>query len=232
MTPKYWVRIVLGILVIFAIGYGAKTAFHKGKTFVVDKFPPSLMLMSDAGFNLNGDKEGDIRRLQFMRSTPGHVDSAIITVKFSSDEDISQLKDCVLRVINGHPFSHNTRFECASADDSARLALVPFGHVTVEPEGTDVPLYISQRDAGGVQSDAYRGAGGDSGNVDINATGDNFSITVDGKQLVKINGDSNGGSFTVRDRNGKTIVDLHGHGNNAVINIHGAASRKDSSTDH
>jgi len=77
---------------------------------------------------------------------------------------------------------------------------------------------------------AYSGTGGsDSGDVDINATNGSFKITVNGREIVsasdsngvtihdangneivKIGGDSNGGSVQVTGANGKKIVDIHG----------------------
>ena len=155
-----------------------------------------------------------------MRSQPGRVDSAVVTVKLDKDVDEGRV-GCALRVAHGEPFGSRTRFYCTSSADSARLELVPFGHVELLPDGKQVTLYVARDDEDDLQTNAYHGAGGhDSGAVDIRAANDSFSVTVNGREIIHISGSDNGsGSVVVRGANGKPIVEIGGDSNGGSVRI-------------
>jgi hypothetical protein len=244
MTPKYWARIVAGMLIVFVVGTVVWRGMIRGKEFVSSVLPGSLPLLA-AGFHVDGDRIGDIQRLQFMRSQPGRVDSAVITVKLDRVADEGRA-GCALRVVRGRPFGSRTRFQCTSSADSARLELVPFGHVEFVPDGKRVTLYVARDAEDDLQTNAYHGAGGhDSGTVDIRAANDSFSVTVNGREIIHVSGsDRGGGNVVVRGANGKPIIEIGGDSNggsvritdangNTRVNIHGKSdSRPDSSTSH
>ena len=218
MTPKYWARIAAGILVIFVVGIFAKRGIDRGKAFVAEKLPGGLPLLA-AGFHVDGSRIGDIQRLQFMRSEPGVVDSAVLTVKLDRDADANRVS-CPLRIAHGDPFGRNTRFYCTSSTDSARLGLVPFGHVEILPEGRQVAILVARDDKDDLRSGAYHGAGShDSGNVDIRAANDSFSVTVNGREIVRISGGDKGGGIVVRGANGKPIIEIGGDSNGGGVKI-------------
>lgn len=211
MTRKYWTGIFVAMLAIFAVGMLVARGVNRAKAFVDDNLPSPLRLMMNTGFKVDGDRIGNIQRLQFMRTTPGQYDSAIVTVKIDDSADVQRILACTLRATNAHPFGSSTRFICTSHADSARLNLVPFGHVEVLPSGTVVTFYVASTTVDDMRQHAYRGTGGsDSGDVDINSTDGNFRITINGRELVSINGDSAGGSVVIRDGNGKSVVNIHG----------------------
>jgi len=232
MTPKYWAGIVAGMLVIFVVGSFVWRGIEKGKHFVMENMPSWVGLL-DADFRVDGDRMGDFERLQFIRSQPANVDSAVLTVKLRDDADIDHLTSCIMRITNGKPFGSRTRFVCVPAEDSAKLGLVPFGHVTLLPSGKNVRLYVASEAAADYHTSAYRGTGShDSGNVDIQAGNDRFQLTVNGtviaqygdsnggggfvlrrsngRPIIEIRGDSSGGSLKVTDADGKTRVNIHG----------------------
>lgn len=218
MTAKYWARIAAGILIIFVIGIFAARGVNRAKEFVAEKLPGSLPMLA-AGFHVDGSKIGDIQRLQFMRSEPGVVDSAVISVKLDHDADASRLS-CPLQIMHGEPFGHSTRFTCTSSEDSARLDLVPFGHVEILPEGRQVAILVPRDDEDDWRAKAYHGAGShDSGNVDIRAANDSFSVTVNGREIVRISGSDRGGGIVVRGANGKPIIEIGGDSNGGSVKI-------------
>ena len=211
MTRKYWTGIFVAMLAIFGVGMLVARGVNRAKGFVENNLPSPLRLMMHTGFKVDGDRIGDIERLQFMRSTPGQYDSAVVTVKIDDSADVQRISACTLRATNAHPFGSSTRFICTSHADSARLDLVPFGHVEVEPGGKMVTFYVASGTAEDMRLHAYRGTGStDSGNVDINATDGNFKITINGREIVSVNDDSAGVSVKVTDANGKSVVDIHG----------------------
>jgi hypothetical protein len=220
MTPRYWAGILAGMLAIFVVGLVVARGVDKGKDFVRDNFPAPLGLL-DADFRVDGKRVGDFQRMQFMRSRPAHVDSAVFTVKLRDASDTDRLAGCLMRVTNGHPFGSKTRFVCVPAEDSADLALVPFGHVTLLPAGKNVRLYVSGEAASDYQSNAYRGTGsGDSGDVDIQAADGRLQISVNGRVIVQAFGDSaGGGGFVLRGPNGRPILEIHGDSNGGSLKV-------------
>jgi hypothetical protein len=162
-----------------------------------------------------------------MRSNPGAVDSAVLTVKIDDSADVQRIASCTLRATSAHPFSSSTRFLCTSHTDSARLKLVPFGHVEIQPGGQDVTFYVASDVADDMHAHAYRGKGSaDSGNVDIHVGDGRFSMTVNGKQIVQANGDSSGGSVVIRDDHGNTVLQASGDSAGGSVRINDSHGKK------
>ncbi|MGH7593016.1 MAG: hypothetical protein ACRELE_04085 [Gemmatimonadales bacterium] len=219
MTPKYWAGILAGMLVIFVAGLFVARGVRRGRDFVTNTLPGSLPLLA-AGFHVDGDRIGDIQRLHFMRSQPGRVDSAVITVKLGANADTQRVESCALRVEHAEPFGGDTRFLCTSSADSLRLGLVPFGHVEFLPDGKQVALFVARDGEEALQLHAYHGAGGhDSGDVDIRAANDTFTVTVDGREIIRISGTDNGGSLVIRGANGRPIVEIGGDSAGGSVKI-------------
>jgi hypothetical protein len=226
MTGKYWAKILAGMLAVFVVGMVLFTGVRKGKAFVVNNFPSSLLLLQNTGFKVDGDKIGEIQRLQLMRAQPGVFDSAVITVAIDNAADIDRISSCTLRAVQASPFGSSTRFKCTSHTDSTNLELVPFGHIVL-PNGKTKTFYIASSALDDVRNHAYRGSGSDdSGDVDIQANGDSFSVTVGGRDVIRFSDDSNGGSFVVRDKNGKPIVQFSGGDSGGTFQINDANGHK------
>ena len=238
MSRKYWTGIFVAMLAIFGVGMLVARGVNRAATLVEENLPSPWRLMMNTGFKVDGDKIGDIQRLQFMRATPGQFDSAVVTVKVEDSADVARIGACTLRVTNAHPFGSSTRFICTSHSDSARLNLVPFGHIVVLPEGKTVTFYVASSTEQDMHQHAYRGTGSaDSGDVDINAMNGGFKITVNGQEIVSAGGDSAGGSLIIRDAKGNQIVKISGDSNGGgsvqvtnangkkIVNIHGTNSK-------
>lgn len=229
MTPKYWAGIFAVMLAIFIVGSVAIKGVNKGKMFVENNLPAALGLMMKADFKVDRHHLGDVERLQLMRSTPGKVDSAVLTVKAdSTDEDVQALfaSTCRLRIISAQPISSRTTFACTSDRDSAKLNLVRFGHITMMPQGKTVVLYVNGDNASDLSMNAYKGVGSsDSGEIDIVAANDNFSLTVNGREFVRASGNDNGGSLVIRDANGKPIVQINGDDKGGSVKVTDASGK-------
>jgi hypothetical protein len=220
--------IVAGMLAIFVVGMLVAKGVNRGASFVRNNLPASLPLMVDAGFRVNGNQLGDIQRLQFLRSRPGVVDSAILTVAMKDSSSFSAVRDCALRVTNAQPFGSHTRFLCVSSADSAHLDLVPFGHVVLLPSGKKVALYVPSEAIEDLHEHAYRGTGSqDSGDVDIVAANDMVSIKVNGQEIVRADGHDKHGSLIIRDGHGRPIVQINGDSGSVRINDADGHSRVD-----
>ena len=238
MTPKYWTGIAVCMLAIFAVGMLVARGVDKAKGLVERTIATAGF--HNANFRVDGARVGTINRWQFLRSTPGQVDSAVLTINVNGDTNSFDVDHCILRATGAQPFGSDTRFKCVSAADSAKLRLVRFGHVELMPEGKVLAMYVAGERAEDTRLHAYKGAGStDSGDVDIIATDGNFSVTVNGKEIVSVSGDSAGGSVVIRDpTTGRPIVQLSGDSSGGSIkvtdangktrlNIHGSSSKKD-----
>ena len=225
MTRKYWIGILAGMLGVFVFGMLIARGVDKGKAAIQRTFPAALNLLN-ADFRVDSHHLGDVERVQMMRSTPGMVDSIVLTVKAdSTDEDVQALfaSTCRLRLISAQPIDSHTRFACTSDRDSARLDLVRFGHVILMPQDKSVVLYVNADNAPDVRQKAYRGYGaGDSGEIDILAADDTFAITINGRELVRASGDEKNGGFVLRGANGKPIIEINGADSNGSVKVTGA----------
>ncbi len=221
MNRKYWLKVAAAMTLIFVVGvvvaHGVRAGIARGKTMLASVMPAGLPLMH-AGFRIDGDRLGDINRLQLMRSTPGRVDSAVITVSLQNAATLSRFSDCRLMVENARHLDSHTTFDCATPADSAALDLVPFGHVVLEPGDNNVTLWVADDQVAELARNAAHGAG-DSGDVDIRSDHGNFSVSVNGRPIVQASGDSTGGSLIVRDPSGHPIVDISGDSNGGHVKI-------------
>jgi hypothetical protein len=212
MDRKYWMKVGATMLVIFVVGVvvvrGVRAGIDKGKSVLASVVPAGLPLMR-AGFRFDGNRVGDINRLQLLRSTPGRVDSAVVTVSLDDAATLPQFPGCRLMVVDARQFNSHTSFACATSSDSADLQLTPFGHVVLEPGDQTVTLWVPNDARAELERDAGHGVG-DSGDVDIQSDHGKFTITVGGRTIVEATGDSNGGSIIVRDSKGNPIVDIGG----------------------
>ena len=226
MTPKYWIRIALGMLAIFAVGMLINCGLMHGKrhvTELVEGTGPVNVPLLGMAFRLNDEKVGGISRLQLLRSQPRRVDSAIVTVKLNDVMFADRFADCRLTVRDGHNLNDKTSFFCAQPADSAAMDLVPFGHVVLMPSGQQVAMWVPASvaaDLREIDSDAM----GDSGNVDVQGSPGGLSVKVNGQEVVSMRGDSTGGSLVVRDGKGRPIVTLHGDSTGATVEVTDSAA--------
>lgn len=226
MTPKYWIRIVLGMLVIFAIGMLINSGITHGKrhvTEIVEGTGPVTVPLLGMAFRLGDEKVGGISRLQLLRSYPKQVDSAIITVKLNDVAATARFDNCRLTVRDGDNLSDRTSFFCAEPADSVAMDLVPFGHVVLMPSGQQVAIWVPASvaaDLREIDSDAM----GDSGDVDVQGLPGGLTVKVNGEEIVSMRGTEAGGSLIVRDAKGNPIVTLHGDSTGATVEVTDSAA--------
>ena len=222
MTFKYWLRIVLGMLVIFAIGaFGVRT-FRHGEAFINSDRAIDIPMLG-ASFKLGGERLGKIQRLRVERDSPRHVSGVNLTVTLDSSVQVSRFDGCSLAIVDVKNIDKNTTFVCAAPADQARLQLVPFGTVTVRSGNqsrVDLVLLVPQSVATDLQQSVVDKSGpSDAGNVDINGDSGSFRLRVNGKDIVSIVGDSAGGSIKVFDGKGRAIVDIAGDSNGGHVTV-------------
>lgn len=222
MTFKYWLRIVLGMLVVFAIGALVWRGINKGKAYVNSDRALDIPMLG-ASFKLRGERLGKIQWLRIERSSPRHVSGVALSVTLDSSVQVSRFDGCSLAIVDVKNIDKNTTFVCAAPADQARLQLVPFGTVTLrsgDSSRVDLVLMVPQSVATDLQQSLVGAHGGnDTGNVDINGDSGSLRVRVNGKDIVSIMGDSAGGSIKVFDGKGRAIVDIAGDSNGGHVTV-------------
>ena len=213
MTPKYWFRILAGMLAIFAVGMVIRAGVHKGRVAVTDLTQGSGSItipLLGVPFRLGDSKLGTLQRLRIERSAPKLISGFHLVARVDDTVAIARLSDCRLTVIDPNKINEHTSFACATAADSAKQVLVPFGTVTLEPSGQEVVLLIPESVRRDIQKDAKTSAAGgnDSTDVNIDSANGSMDIKVNGKSILSMKGDSTGGRLVVHDEAGKEVVNM------------------------
>lgn len=230
MGAKDWVKIVLGMLVIAVIGIGITKGIERGKRTigdVVDGSGPISVPMLGLAFRIDGEPVGGIDRLQFLRSAPKVVDSVVLAVDLSDPSFERRFEDCMVAMTESRHFDKNTSFTCATPEDSARLALQPFGHVRLQPSGQRIALWVPEELMHELRRTIVADAGDEEG-VDVTTENDgagNVEVKINGRELVSVKGDSAGGGVVIRDANGKVIVDIGGDSTGGHVRVNTGGNR-------
>lgn len=153
---RYWMRIALGALAIFAVGMVARSLINRGiggVRGVVEGSGPLSIPLAFIPFRLGGDKLGSLERVTLTRETPRRVTSVELEIELSDSFLARGLEGCRLAAnfdseeagnrgvdIQRGPFGDGN-FWCAG-DDSASAALVEYGHAVFRPGDVTVPLLL------------------------------------------------------------------------------------------
>lgn len=225
MTFKYWVKIVLGMVVVFAIGAFFVRGVRRGTAFVNSDRAFTIPLLG-APFRLAGLQLGQVERMRIERSTPRTISGLALTVKLDDSVVMSRFDGCSLAIFDATKIDKTTTFVCAMADDSSRLQLVPFGTVTFSPGDHEVVLMVPQAVVDDLQHSLAGGNGaGDTGDVDVGGDNGSFHVRINGRDVVSIMGDSAGGSIKVFDANGRAIVDIAGDSSGGHVTVRDSSGK-------
>lgn len=215
MTPKLWFRMFLGMFAIFAVGMLLRAGFHKGKNVVTNLAEGSgsitIPLLS-MPFRVGDATLGTLQRVRIDRSAPKVVSGFHLFARLDDTVALARFDNCRLTVTDPNNIDEKTSFACATLDDSSKQAMVAFGTVTLQPSGREFVLLIPES----VRRDIQNASNGDNTSdstggqkVDIAAAdGGTMDIKVNGKSILSMKGDSNGGHLVVHDENGKEVVNM------------------------
>ena len=207
MTPKYWLRIVCGMLAIFAVGMLVNMGINHGRakvTEIVDGSGALSFPLMGMGFHLDGQNLGGFERIELLRSQPRQVDSAILRLKLNDTAFVSLLTNCRLTINDPQNISEKTTFFCADSAVSAQLDLVQFGHIEIVPTGEQVAIWLPADVATEIRTSSLDEDVTDSANVDIDAGEKGLNVKINGQPLVNVIADS--GRVVIRDSSGKEVI--------------------------
>lgn len=139
---RYWIKITLGALLIFAIGMAINFGVRKGVSTVhtvIETADPISIPIRFATFRVDGVALGKLRELKLLRTAPKQVSAAEISVRLDSAAYADRLSACTLRIDDVEKIDERTTFVCVTSDNPGMPgAFEPFGEVKVE--GTDIVL--------------------------------------------------------------------------------------------
>lgn len=215
MTPKYWIKIVAGMLGIFVVGMVIVTAVRAGvnevETFV-DSANPITVPMFGTPFRTAKGELGKIQQLRIERESPRVVDGFHLTVSLDDGVDVDQFDYCEVTIVDASNIDENTTFTCLTAADPLFEDLVNFGSITFRPSGETHRLMVPSAVRDEIRT-AFQEGDGPSDSVTVDSREGNGKVVVEigGKRVVDISGDSTGGQVIIRNpETGEKIVDIKG----------------------
>ncbi len=232
MTPKDWIKIVLGMLAIFTVGMVVRAGVNSSKSTFMEMTEGTASIsipMLGMPFRTTAGELGSIQRLYVDRSSPKQVSGFRLAVTLNDGVDVDQFDDCEVTVTNPEAIDENTAFTCLTSADSGFSELVQFGSITFRPSGEVhrlmVPASVRDeiRQAGrepAVAAATAEAAGDSAFEMTADSSEGRLSIKVNGRQLIDIRGDSSGGTVLIIDpETGKKLVDIKGGEGGSSITI-------------
>jgi hypothetical protein len=249
---RYWTRIAIGAILVFCLGMSATVAVRKGKAEVrsllatVGRRLP--LKLAHLGFRLDGRRLGDLTGLEIQRDGPDDVGRVTVRVRLDTPEDLATLANCSLAAESFRGFDDQSGFRCAAGSELGGGELVKLGEVVFQPGDLSRPLYLERHDAerwrhsevrsldASLVTDA-RGAVRAQGTYDLmshqgNAERGSFNLKADsqgavisvrddqGRALVDFRADQNGLNLNVRDRHGRNLVRMLADSLGAAFRVH------------
>lgn len=220
MTPKYWIKIVLGMFAIFVVGMVVVRGVNAGKRKVRDFAEGTSSItvpMFGAAFSVGGAQLGGIKSLRIERDAPKVVGGFHLAVDLKDGVDVNQFDDCEITVEDPERIDEHTQFACLTAADSSFASLVQFGTVTFQPSGETHRLMVPRQVVAEIQS-----AGADSAHAATNAAATAAEASAApadaGDRNVVIDADSSKGQVRIT-INGREIVNVQGNKSGATIRV-------------
>ncbi len=159
---RYWLKIVLGALLIFVVGMAAWMGVRKSVSTVhtlLDTADPITIPIKVVHFRVDGATLGRVERLKLLRSAPKAIESIEVTVRLDSAASADRLRGCSMRIDDVERLDEQSTFVCVTGDSiSVAGQFETFGSVLVE--GTDIvlPLLLPAAAVRDLQRQGWQGA--------------------------------------------------------------------------
>jgi hypothetical protein len=149
---RYWIKIVLGALAIFLVGY----AVYAGMRSQVNRFRamkdsdgPIDIPLAFVPFSLEGTRLGTFRRVRIMRDAPNSVSGVYLRVRLSDAAPVESLESCSRVAVTDQTTDFDVSrltFQCLDSTTSDS-GLIEFGEIEFDPpHGArfSVPLLLTE----------------------------------------------------------------------------------------
>ena len=170
---NYWLKIMLGALVIFAAGMVIAKGISKGSDAVHQiaegAGPISIPLPGFVPFSLDGARLGSVRRITMYRSAPKIPSSFAVSVQLADSVPTERLASCIIMLDtrdSGSRGSFNinaeTAFRCLTPADTADKDLLPFGTINLRSRPDSFPVLVPRQVIEDLKNEARDRGDGDS----------------------------------------------------------------------
>jgi hypothetical protein len=237
---RYWVRIAVGALAVFAVGMVCISLMHNAianvKALAKSDRPIGIPLAL-LPFRVAGEELGTVRRLELLRSSPQEVSGVRLTVRLKDSTHIESLRDCVVTLLGHQVFGGREGFVCSSPADSVAEHLEKIGEIVVEPGGLVRALLVPGDHAANWRADLYDTAAArgelealqaerlaDSTARAVVVSADSARAVIDiqadsSRSLVQIHADPHGATPRIRNRAGSNLVRLRADSTGASLTV-------------
>jgi hypothetical protein len=147
---RYWLRIALGALLVFALGMAAMTMLRRGRDHV------KTMLATVAGqipnrlanlpVRLDGRRIASVERVEVDRRDRDEIGRIRLTARLDDPALVPRLRECDLVTTDARHLAAGGSFRCAGTGDLERGPYRRFGEITFEPGALTRPVYLPERD--------------------------------------------------------------------------------------
>jgi hypothetical protein len=124
---KYWLKIALGALLVFGVGFGVVSAGRHVRSSFESGSDVTIPLLGLVPFKLDGVEIGSLRSLVIRRSPSKAITGFGINTRITDSAVFERLRDCRVSVTDATHIDERTTFFCLKADSGYQ----PFGEVRV-----------------------------------------------------------------------------------------------------
>jgi hypothetical protein len=225
---RYWLRIGLGMVLVFVLGVSAMAAVRKGKEEVghfLSKVSTRLPLqLANLKFRFEGRTIGEISGIDVQRNGPDDPGRVNIRVDLAQAGDLEALRECALTADDLKHIDKRFGFRCADQAELDADVLVKSGEVTFEPGSVTRPLLLFRHDVerwqrSDIQKLDASLATDDRGGVRARGNYDVRSHDGPERGSFTLEADSQGAVISVKDESGRSLVDFRADHKGVKLNI-------------
>jgi hypothetical protein len=239
MRQRYWLKIALGALAVFAVGMVlivlARASIGEVKALARSSRPIGIPLAAILPFRVDGRQLGNVRRVELLRTSPHEISGFRLIVRLRDSTGTTHLGDCTLTMNDPDSFATRGGFGC-EVGDSGSGHLKRIGEVVFEPGGAVRAIFAPAdhaapwrgHDFAALQAEVARlqadGLADSAARVRIEADSARALIEVGGDSagaLLRIQADSHGARMQFRDRSGRDVFRLRADPTGASVSVLG-----------
>jgi hypothetical protein len=212
MTTKYWLKILLGIALIFGIGMVAVQGINAGKAKAEEWAASSSSFtvpLFGMPFRLDGHELGSVQRVKIERDAPRSVSGFHFAIDLNDASALEKLATCDITLEDPENIDEHSAFICAS-DDSGAVEMVSFGTIVFQPSNQTHVLNVPATFRDEIIAAAHSSDESDTAGIKSDHSVGKLTLDLNGKELIRISGDSAGGFIKITDpATGKPIVEIN-----------------------
>jgi hypothetical protein len=153
---SYWVKIVAGAVLIFAVGMIIRSLFRSvkhGVEYVSDSTGPLTTPLLFVPFDLGGQRIGTFRGLTIYRDSTRKPSSVTLTVALRDSVTPEVLSRCIVALLPSGTGDYNpTSYQCLTSADTGGKALAQFGLLRIRSSDDSFPLFAPAHDVDQLRS--------------------------------------------------------------------------------